>query len=92
MFSIAGLFIMFAAVLGSGSMVAVLGWMFFRIKALEAGQGNSGELGQLLEQIDEIHENLDLTRQEVAELTERLDFTERLLAKGDSRDEGQAKS
>ena len=91
MFSIAGLFVMFAGIVGSGAMVGLVGWLFFRIKQLEAGAGASEELGQLLEQLDDLREGLDLTRQDVSELTERLDFTERLLASGDAPDHGQAK-
>lgn len=50
-----------------------------RIRAGAMGSGAEAELGQLRGEIDQM-------RQELAEVQERLDFTERLLAKSAERD------
>lgn len=82
MFSMVGLFIMFAAIVGSSAMGAFFTWMYFRTRQLEQGGSSADGFAQVLDQLDELRESLDLTRQDVQELGERLDFTERLLTRG----------
>jgi len=50
-----------------------------RIRAGTLGSGSEAELGQLRGEVDQL-------RQELAEVQERLDFTERMLAKSSERD------
>ena len=86
MFTFAGLFILLAAVFGTGSMVGVFAWMLHRIKRLEYETESPGQLQQVRDEIEELREQLILNRNDVAELSERIDFTERLLSRGDSAD------
>lgn len=86
-----GLLIMFAAVVGSSAMGGFFTWMYIRTRRLDAGGRSSDELAQVLEQLEELREGLDLTRQDVAELGERLDFTERLLTRGAPENPGLLK-
>lgn len=76
MFSIVGLLILFAAVLGSAAMAGVLTLLWHRSRRLDAPDATRHELQAL-------REELELTRSTTRELSERLDFMERLLEAGD---------
>ena len=74
-------FVLFAITLVGGFSVILL-WPFMRalaerVRPRGAGAGND----QLQSQQDALAEELAQTRHDVAELQERLDFAERLLAK-----------
>jgi len=77
------LFILFAAVIGSAAMVGVIGYLMNRIRQLELQA--SGEL-QPRRVIgseglrDELRDELMAMQDEIERLTERVDFTERLLS------------
>ena len=86
-FSVVGFLVLLVAVIGSGSMVGILGWLLYRIKQLEAGARPSNELTRILEHLDELRDDMNLTRNEVSELSERVEFTERLLSRGDASDD-----
>lgn len=81
--TVAELMILLAAVGGSGTMVGFLGWLLYRVKRLEgrAGAGNT-DVERLIEQVDVLHEQLVSVRAELGELSERVDFAERLLTRG----------
>jgi hypothetical protein len=69
-----------ATISGSG----LLAWrMWLRSKAERLRLGGGDEIEQLTEAMDTLHERMQLMQDEIGELHERVDFTERLLAKGD---------
>ena len=69
--------IIMAAVAGSSAVWALV---HFKLKSKELEtQGRSTELGLI---VDALRDDLDDTRAQLAEMQERLDFTERLLAGG----------
>ena len=70
--------VLLAAVVGSGSMVGVGMWLYYRVKRLE---GENRDLRTLDTQVGEVHEQLDQLQGQLAELHERLDFTERMLGR-----------
>ena len=84
MFTIAGLFILFAAVIGAGAMTAIIGYLLHRIRQLEQRQ-TSDLAGKAL------YDQIDTLQQEVSRLTERVEFSERLLA-GGTKPEGEKNS
>lgn len=73
------LMILITAVIGSSAMVAIGMSMFQRIRRLEAGQG---EMDRLAQDVDALRDQVAAARDEVGELGERMDFTERLLSSG----------
>jgi uncharacterized coiled-coil protein SlyX len=81
--SLTALFIIFAAVIGSASMVGISAYFLHRIRQLEAG--TTGEEGsrELSDQVSQVREELLAVRDDMSALTERLDFTEKLLMRGD---------
>jgi septal ring factor EnvC (AmiA/AmiB activator) len=70
--------ILLAAVIGSGSMVAVGMWLYSRVRRLE---GEKREIVSLSGKVDEVREQLDQVQTHLGELHERVDFTERMLAR-----------
>lgn len=67
------LLLIFAAVVGAGSMAGVLGWMFHRLSRIEGGAGGDGPaLASLEADFKELGSQLQL-------LEERVTFSERLL-------------
>jgi hypothetical protein len=84
--SLVTLFIIFAAVVGSGSMVAVFAYALSRFRRIESGYAGSGGSDLLVEQVSRIREELLTVQEEMSALTERLDFTEKLLMSGDDAD------
>lgn len=81
--SLTALFIIFAAVIGSASMVAIFAYFLHRIRQIEAG--NTGDAGtqQLSGEVSQMRKELLAVQDELSALTERLDFTEKLLMRGD---------
>jgi hypothetical protein len=69
--------ILMAAVVGSGAMVGVLAWLFYRTRTLEGR-----ESGTLSREVDDLRGEIESIRGEMAKLQEQADFTERLLASG----------
>ncbi len=80
MMSLTALLIVFAAVLGSSVMMAVFAWVFMRIRSLESGGGGRSDIERLTEEVDGLRAELQATHSDISDLTERLDFTERLLS------------
>lgn len=83
--SFATLLLVFAAVLGSGVIVAAFAYFLNRIRLIEAG-GSRGDSRQLVEQVNRLREELLTVQEEMSSLTERLDFTENLLMSGEDAD------
>ena len=77
--SIAILILMLLAVVGGGTMVAILGWITSRMKQLESRPGDRSELGIISQQMDVLRDQLFAVEDEMAKLNERVDFTEKLL-------------
>ena len=83
--SVSELLILMAAIVGSSSMVGFLGWMLYRVKRLESTSGkNKAEVERLIEQVDALQEEVTAAGEQAGELQERVDFAERLLARGKS--------
>lgn len=77
MFTVPQLIILIAAISGSAWMVAVLGWIVVRLKRLE-----EGAVGRLDPEAESLREQLDEVGRRMAELEERVDFSEALLRSG----------
>jgi outer membrane murein-binding lipoprotein Lpp len=77
--TIAILILMLLAVVGGGTMVAILGWIMSRMKQLESRPGDRSELGIISQQMDALRDQLFAVEDEMAKLNERVDFTEKLL-------------
>ncbi len=71
MTTVVDLLILLAAVIGSSSMVGLGMWWFQRLRRLEE---KTKDLGTLLEHVA-------ILRDQVGELYERVDFTERMLTR-----------
>lgn len=83
MFSLVGLFIIFAAVIGSTAMMGILAYLLHRIRMVEGK--NIGEFAPqgVANQLAVVEEELHLVQEQLSSLTERMDFTEKLLMSGD---------
>jgi hypothetical protein len=81
--SLTALFIIFAAVIGSTALVSVLAYLLHRLRRIEAGSAGEAGSDHMLGQVNRIQEELLTIQDELASLSERLDFTERLLMRGD---------
>lgn len=82
-FDLVQLLVLLAAVTGSSVMVGVGVSLFQRIRRLEAG---ARDVDRLVDEVDALREQLTAAREEVAEIGERVDFTERLLSSGRRED------
>ena len=80
--TIAALMLILIAALGSGAMVAIFAWFFQRMKQLEGGRNDSGEMALISEQLDAVRDQLSAMDDEMTRLNERVDFTEKLLEPG----------
>ena len=81
--SLTALFIIFAAVIGSAAMVGILAYFLHRIRQIETGTAAGAGSKQLVDQVDGMREELTTVQEEMSALSERLDFTEKLLMRGD---------
>lgn len=81
--SLTALFIIFAVVIGSTAMVGVFAYILSRVRRLESGRPGGEEALALSEDLDRLQVELEALRGDVSALVERVDFTERLLMKGD---------
>ena len=80
--TLTALLIVFAAVLGSAAMIGVLGSLFYRIRQIEAKRTDEIGAGRANVEIEAMRDQLLSIREEMSALTERLDFTEKLLMSG----------
>ncbi len=67
--------IIFGTLGGVGALTVIL-FFRFKKKELEMQRGSNAELGPV---VDALRDDVDDTRAQLAEMQERLDFTERLL-------------
>lgn len=81
--SLTALFIIFAAVIGSASMVAIFAYFLHRIRQIESGTAGEDGSHELSDQVSQMRDELLAVQEEMSALTERLDFTEKLLMRGD---------
>ncbi len=81
--SLTALLIVFAAVVGSAAMMGILSYLLHRIRQIEAKATGEGGLHQLADRVEAMQEELSTVQTEMSTLSERLDFTERLLTSGD---------
>ena len=77
--SLALVVLVLIAIVGSGTMLAILGWMWSRISRLEHGREDRSELGNVYEQLDAVRDQIFSVEDAMARLNERVDFTEKLL-------------
>ncbi len=81
MFSLAGIIVLLAAVGGTAVLVRIISSASHRLGRLEAGQtGIHPDLARVLDQLEALQDEVAALRAESAELSERVDFSERLLA------------
>lgn len=85
-FGLIELIVLLVAVAGSGVMMAILTWIYLRIKDLPTGTRFDGSL--LTEEIQRLREDFGLLQSEVTSLAERVDFTEKLLNPGEGDEAG----
>lgn len=81
--SLTALFIVFAAVIGSSAMIGIIAYFLHRLRRIEAGSGDEAASHQLAQQVAAMREELLAVQVNMSALSERFDFTERLLMKGD---------
>jgi len=81
--SLVALLIIFAAVFGTAGMMGILGYFLHRIRRIEGEAYGKEGRHDLSFQLREMQEELLSVRTELSALTERLDFTEKLLMSGD---------
>jgi len=88
--SFLALFIILAAALGSAAVIGFLGYLFSRLRRLEGGAFDRPGPYQLSDQVTGMAEEILALQEEVSNLSERLEFTEKLLMGGrkDSTSEG----
>ncbi len=74
------LLILLAAIGGSGSIVAVLAWLWHRVKRLEETGGLGGkDAERIIAELERMRDEVSESQDGVKMLRERLDFLERLL-------------
>lgn len=73
--------------LGGFTLLGLRMWIGYRTDRLRLGAGESEAVRELAEAVGQLRDEVSLTRQELTELHERVDFAERLLAR--SRDDEQ---
>jgi len=81
--SLTALFIVFAAVIGSVAMMGILAYFLTRIRQIESRSSGEAGSSQLADQVNGLREDLLTVQEELSLLSERLDFTEKLLTTGD---------
>jgi outer membrane murein-binding lipoprotein Lpp len=85
---VAEVLIIFAAVIGSSSMVAILAWGHSRLKSLaEQNVSVRMQSDRLADEIEQVREELRAADRKLDRLTERAEFTDRLLSEGRAKPE-----
>jgi outer membrane murein-binding lipoprotein Lpp len=88
--SLTALLVIFAAVIGSTAMMGLVGYFLHRIRQVEARISSEESPQQLVAHVDAMRGELLAVQEEMSALSERLDFTERLLTGGDDAGGGDA--
>ena len=79
---VVGVFIPILGLLGGVGLVGLKIWTNHKLKMREMPDGDSE---RVTEAVQQLHDEFDSMREEVAELHERVDFTERILSEVRSR-------
>ncbi len=77
-----GIFVPILAIIGFFGLMGLKTWSHHKLKMREMPDGDSE---RLTEAVQQLHDEVGSMREEVAELHERADFTERMLAEVRSR-------
>ena len=72
---------------GGFVLIGLKMWLSYRTARL--GHGGSEQMDRLTEAVERLREQVQLNREETAELHERLDFAERLLVRGKAEQVGK---
>ena len=80
--SLVALFIIFAVVIGTTAMVATIGYLLHRIRVIEGNSGSGEGSHQLFDRVTDLGDDLFGMQEQISAMTERLDFTEKLLMGG----------
>ncbi len=81
--SLTALLIVFAAVIGSSAMMGIIAYLLHRIRQLEGRTLGEAGPDRISARLVEMQEDLQAVQDQMVSLSERLDFTEKLLTKGD---------
>jgi len=81
--SLVALLIIFAAVLGSMTMVGILAYFLHRIRRLESADTREVAIEGMIDEMEAMRTEMLTAQNEMLALAERLDFTERLLENPD---------
>ena len=92
MISIVAILIIIAAVVGSAFMTGALLTLWHRIRRLESGGAPPNSLDQASRQLELLLEQMQSVADDMGELRERMDFTERLLVEGKTRSDADGTS
>ena len=79
---VVGVFIPILGILGAFGLLGLKIWTNHKLKMREMPDGDNE---RLTEAVQQLHDEVRLMREEVAELQERADFTDRMLAEVRSR-------
>lgn len=82
MISFAALLIIFAVVMGSAAMAGVIAYLLHRIRQVEGRTLGEAGPGRILGEVHGLREDILRLEEEVASLTERVEFTDKLLLRG----------
>ena len=77
--NLAILVLIMVAVICSGSVVAIVGGLLNRIKQVEGRREDASDLAEISRQLDAVRDQIFSVEDEMTRLTERVDFTEKLL-------------
>jgi hypothetical protein len=73
------------AILGIGSMVLIgMKLRYSHLRQMRLGQGGREDVGRLAEDVTAMRDELQLMRQDIGDLYERIEFAERLLARSEA--------
>ena len=67
---------------GTFTLVGLKMWFGYRVKRLEATAGSSEPVERLAADLDEMRDHVLAMRDEMTDLSERMEFAERMLTKG----------
>ena len=76
------------ALLGLGTFTLIGMKIWLKAKTDRMAPPDAKETEQLMEAVDNLHEQVQLLREDLGELHERVDFTERLLSRAGVRNGG----
>ncbi len=88
--TIAALVVLFVAFFGVAGLVLVLRVVVLRLREAERNRLGSQGGYPVVERIDVLQDEISNLQTEISRLTERLDFTEKLLMSGDEADSDEA--